>query len=105
VVNFIVDEDFANYQAIYDWMVGLCSPEGGEQFAAQKLKTTQFPIEGLYTDATILTLNHKFKASKKFNFHHLLPTDLSEVSFNIQSEDAVWSTAAVTFNYSTFELE
>lgn len=95
-MTFKVDEDMENWLEIFDWMTGLGFPESFEQRAS---------LKGLSSDASLVILTNKKNSNLIFNFQNLFPTQLSEVDFNVQTEDVEYPEATVTFVYTQFKLD
>ena len=89
-VNFILDERFANYLYIHDWMV-------------QNATHERPPV--LQQDATL----HILTANKTPNlivfFHGMFPQMLSSVDFESAVTDANVILVSATFRYQSFTIE
>jgi len=76
-IGIIVDEELRNYEAIYDWMVGLGFPEGFAQF--NELETSP---DGLDSDATLHILTNSGNPIVSMNFQNIHPVLLSSLDFD-----------------------
>jgi len=114
-LTFKVDEDFTNWMELKDWMVGLGSPEGSEQFRKYvedpKLEVDR-PVyqrpsaskisDAYMSDATLVILNSNMNPNFEITFKDLFPTSLSELNFDTTLADVEYITATATFRYISY---
>ena len=101
VVNFIVQEDLANWREIHAWMMGL-----GKPYSTAQHKTLVDSGESYYSDASLMIMTNKSNPVIKVKFYDCWPTALSPLSWDAGAGDATEPiTADVTFNYSYYEFE
>ena len=114
-LTFKVDEDFANWMELKNWMVGLGSPEGSEQFrnymgdskvqmdgpVYQKPSTSKIS-DAYMSDATLVILNSNMNPNFEITFKDIFPTSLSELNFDTTLADVEYITATATFRYISY---
>jgi hypothetical protein len=99
-LTFIVDENMANYREIFDWIVGMGTPDTLDQY--RKLKESK---EGLVSDVTVLILNSNKNPNIKITFINAFPIGLTPVSFDVSQQDVIYAEASVTMRYDAFTIE
>lgn len=100
-VEFKVDEDFANYFEISNWMRGLGFPENFGQYAELLNK----PLgESIDSDISLMILSSVKKPNIEIIFHHCIPTSLSDLVFSTTPADVDYLEALVTFSYVWYEV-
>jgi len=113
VIRFLVQEDMANYKELYDWMVGLGSPENHKQFSdyvdGQRFR---FPNQnsktkdlGQFSDATLFVLDSNNNPNVKFTFKDVFPISLEGLDFDISSGDQNYFVGVAAFRYRLFNIE
>lgn len=85
--TFLVDEDLANYQEIYNWLYNQVDT-----------------ITDSHKDVTLSIMSSANNVIKQIKFVDARPTNLSSLPFDITTGDIEYVTAAVTFEYSYFEI-
>ena len=115
-LQFIVQEDLANWKEIYDWMTGIGFPKDNKQFENAinqgnednpKPNTTKGNVANpsvLTTDGTLTILTNKNNPVLQVNFRNMYPTSLSGLQYDTKDEGATQLTASVTFNYDIYEI-
>lgn len=107
-VSFLVDEQFANYKAIYGWMVGLSYPEGHQLYTEflNSVKNDQSYSELAkgYSDATLTILDSSNNPVQAITFVDAFPTSLSTLPFSAQNTDVNYLRATATFSYSYYKM-
>lgn len=107
-INFLVDEQFANYKAIYAWMVGLSYPEGHQLYtnflASAKNANAYSELAKGYSDATLSILDSSNNPMQQITFVDAFPTSLSSLSFSSQNSDVQYLRATATLSYSYYIL-
>ena len=123
-IQFIVDEEYQNYQELWDWITGIGFPKTHAQYEGAlassnrptvkhsaaiqekdpRYKTTaaEFP---LYSDATMIVYNSKNKAKVDVKFKDMFPTSLSGIDFMQDATDTEYIKADATFRYLYYEFE
>lgn len=107
-VSFLVDEQFANYKAIYAWMVGLTYPETHDMYkaflASEKNANAYSELAKGYCDASLTILDSSNNPVQRITFVDTFPTSLSSLPFTSQSNDVQFLRATVTFDYTYYTL-
>lgn len=107
-VSFLVDEQFANYKAIYAWMIGLTYPESHaiytEFLASAKNSNLYSELSKGYSDATLSILDSSNNPVQRITFVDAFPTSLSSLPFTSQSNDVQYLRATATFEYTYYKL-
>lgn len=107
-VSFLVDEEFANYKAIYAWMIGLTYPETHaiytEFLASTKNSNSYSELSKGYSDASLTILDSSNNPVQRIIFVDAYPTSLSSLPFTSQSNDVQFLKATATFEYTFYKL-
>ncbi len=107
-ISFLVDEEFANYKAIYAWMVGLTYPENHNMYtaflASEKNAKSYSELSKGYSDASLTILDSSNNPVQRIIFVDAFPTSLSSLPFTSQSSDVQYLRANVTFDYTYYTL-
>ena len=101
-ITFKVDEDLRNYQEIQDWMIGVGFPIGFDQ---RKFLETSRPLDGKFSDGTLIIQTSKKNKNVEFEFKDLIPYDLSDLEFNTTDTDVNYVEATVTFRYLYYTIK
>ena len=108
-IGFVVDENMENWKEIYEWMIGLTSPENYEQYKNLKDSslTTGFGgrRDSIYSDATLVILNSNMRATHQILFKELFPLNLSSINFSTIVGDIDYITADVSFAFTNYSCE
>lgn len=114
VVQFIVDEDMANYIEIFDWMMALGYRENYQKYtrlAGDRLERFPFIQKSgsLSTpptsDAKLLILNSSNIPNIAITYRDVFPIALEPMEFDVTIENLNYLTAVGTFKYRSFEIE
>lgn len=107
-INFLVDEQFANYKAIYAWMIGLSYPEGHQLYtqflSSAKNSNSYSELAKGYSDATLSILDSSNNPIQQITFVDAFPTSLSSLPFSSQNSDVQYLRATATLSYSYYIL-
>jgi hypothetical protein len=87
--SFLVDEDLINYKELYDWLYN----QVDDNESSSNVR-----------DITLNILSSANNVTKQIRFINAYPTSLSSIPFDITMTDVEYLTAAVSFNYSYFEI-
>lgn len=123
-VSFLIDEEYRNYQEVFNWLKGLAFPENHTQFQslladgsdrmpgsvsrgvqteAGKTKPAT-PDAGIYSDATLTILSSKNNPQLELRFRDVYPKSLGSVSLTTQDTEVAYLVADVTFGYKYYEF-
>lgn len=89
-VNFLVSEDFMNYEELYKWMLQITMTE---PVVPEMMKNIVLHI-------TNSSRNHKMMV----RFHKAYPTMVGSIPFDSSSNDATPILCSATFRYQYFEI-
>ena len=110
-INFMVDEEMANYSAIHDWLIGLGFPKDHQQYtdfinAQDDGRAPYAKNENLLTfsDGTLAILGSNNTPVKSFTFVDLHPISLSSLQFTANATDVNYLIGMATFRYTYFEI-
>jgi len=107
IVQFLVDEQMTNYQAIYNWIVGLGFPNDHKQYAAFIKSDTRNIVEELpknYSDATLQILGSNNQAVKTVQFVDLFPIAIDSLVFQGTNTDVNYLVGNATFRYGYYKF-
>lgn len=93
--DFIVLEDFSNWQELYNWIVGITAPRYGKEFVNK-------PHE--YMDGTLTVYSSHNNPILEFNYKNLVITSISSITFNTNETDAQPLTCTATFDYQDYSV-
>jgi len=110
-INFIVDENLANYKAIYNWIIGLGFPENYLQY--QSLASSTLPVqtnthfgtqEGNFSDGVLEILGSNNIAVQAIKFKDLHPVSVSGLNFRANVDDIQYLTGTASFKYTYYDF-
>ena len=111
-IQFMIQEDLANYNELYQWIIGLGFPSSREQFLKYGItQAYRFPDQnystdlGEYSDASLIILGSDNNPIGSINFHDCFPVSLSGLEFNTTGTDMQYFQAQAEFRYRQFDLE
>ena len=99
--QFVLDEEFEGYLAVYEWMKGLGFPESFDQY--KDLKNSDTSRENLITDAALIVHNASGNAKMQFEFKNIFPIFLGDVDFDVTITNAEPILVPVVFAYDYFK--
>jgi hypothetical protein len=106
ILNFIVQENLANYIEIYNWLFSIGHPEDLSSYRRVAKENPSRSIRSnIYSDATLMILTNKYNPVVKVNFIDVYPTALSPLTYDSSITDVTPITTDATFNYSYYKLE
>jgi hypothetical protein len=105
-IDFLVDENMANYLSISDWIVAMGFPENYQQYISWQNKDSLglSELAKNYSDATLQILDSSNSVIQTVTFVDIIPTSLGNMSFLTTSTDVNYITCNVTFDYSYFHF-
>ena len=92
-VKFIVDENLANYEEIYNW---LTQQQFNTSYVPDSTKTAL-----LMSDGTLTTLNNASVANRSFFFRDMFPTFLSGFQLSTSGSEQIECSVSFKFGYFT----
>ena len=109
-VTFIVDEKFANYRAIYNWMTGIGFPQNNEQFSEllrkkQPILANPRAVESATrSQIDLLMLDSMNNPIITYSFHDAFPVSLAGLPFDITITDTKYFTVMAGFKFSYYTV-
>lgn len=104
-VNFKLDEAWASYIEIFDWMISIGHPQSTEQYRKAVEAARVDASKKIKQDITLFTLSSSKNTMLAINFVDCLPTGLSRIPLSIQQPDVTTATCMATFEYTYFTIE
>lgn len=105
-VTFLITEDFSNYKAVFDWMIGLGFPERSQQYTSWINKQKGYgDLAKGYSDGFLQVLSPLNNISKTLRFYDMYPTRLEQIQLSTKFSDVVYLAGTVTFAYNYFLIE
>ena len=93
-ITFLVGENLTDYLEVYNWMIGLGTPDGFNQ-----------PYDRKFSDASVFILNSSYKPIFNVRFTQLFPLSISPIEFSSTLTDVQYITAQATFNFDRFYFD
>jgi hypothetical protein len=103
-IEFKVDEDFANYLELRDWLIGLGFPENFQQYT-DLITKPKFIGEGERSDISLMILSSVKQPNIEVIFHDAIITSLSDLVFSTTPSDIDYLEAMATFAYIHYTVE
>lgn len=104
--EFKIDEEFENYQAIFDWMVGITGSIDITKYKELVSNSPEIKLRNdshnIFTDATLVSLSNSMNKETEFLIRNMFPVSLSAPQFNFESAEP--NTATVTFQCDYYEI-
>ena len=109
-IRFRVDEDMKNYLEIYNWLLGLGTPEDSSQYATLNTASNARPtagdaMKGVFSDGSIVIMTSSQNPNLRISFVDLYPINLSPLQFDVTGSDVAYLEADCTLNYRQFTVE
>lgn len=112
IVNFMVDENMANYKAIYNWITGLGFPQDYEQYQAlvdSGNNTVQPNVrfgtaQNNYSDGALEILGSNNIKVQVIQFKDLYPISISSLNFQANVDDVQYLIGTASFKYTYFNF-
>lgn len=106
-VNFLVDEQMANYKGIWNWMIGLGFPESYQQYIDfQATNTTPMLSESAknYSGGFLQVLGANNSVVQTIEFIDLVPISLNGLTFQSTNQDVQYIVGQATFKYDIYKF-
>jgi hypothetical protein len=105
-IQFLIDENMANYVAVHNWLVGLGFPQSHDQYKNFiSTRTSSLDNNELlagYSDGTLQILNSSNNPSRSIFFVDMFPTSLSQIQLQSTVTDTTYLAANATFGYTYY---
>lgn len=108
IIQFLINEDMSNYKELYDWLVSIGVPSGGDQYGSLTYRASPYSPEkynNVFSDASLLILDSNNIPKVKLNFQDLWPTAVEGLNFDITSSGMEYFVGTATFRYKVFTIE
>jgi len=106
VLNFIVQENLANYIELYNWLFAIGHPMDLGQYRTKVRENPSLSEkQNKYSDAQLIILSTKFNPIVKVTFIDTWPLSLSPLTYDSSISDVTPITTDVTLNYSYYKIE
>lgn len=105
VINFIVQENLANYIEIFNWMVGLGHPESLNQYRSWVTQGNKTAKQNIYSDGILTILSNKQNPLIRVKFIDCFPTALSPLTYDSSITDVTPITTDLTLSYTYYTIE
>jgi len=102
-ITFKVDEDFANYLEIHNWIRALTSPENYSGYA-NLVANKEYTGSGKHSDISLIVLNAIKNPNFEVVFRNAYPSSISGVEFDTTMEDVQYLTATASFKYMLYDI-
>lgn len=103
-MTFKVDEDFTNYNEIYDWMSHLGLAEGFPDYANNIDKETNATGRGPVCDCSLIILNSSKKPNIEVRMRDVFPTELGSIEFAVDAGDVRFASCRAEFTLRDFTV-
>jgi len=105
-VQFLVDEQMANYTSIYNWIVALGFPESYQQYIDfnENDNTNYGELAKNYSDATLQILTGNNNVVKTVRFIDMFPIGLDSLQFSGTNNDVQYLIGNATFRYALYKF-
>jgi hypothetical protein len=106
-VQFLVDENMANYKAIWNWIVALGFPQSYEQyitFVGSDQSGVLNELATNYSDATLEILGGNNISVATAQFVDIFPVALDSMLFQSTNQDVPYLVGNATFRYSYYKF-
>ena len=105
-VQFMIDENMANYRAIFNWMVGLGFPESYDQYSNfRNQNSSAVPeMKKNFSDGFLQILGNNNQVVQTVQFLDMFPTNLQSLVFQSTSQDVNYLIGNVSFRYDIYKF-
>lgn len=103
-VRYKVDEDFQNYQELYNWLIALGKPENFDQYRDLQ-NNPIYTGDTIYSDISIIANRSTDMGHYEISFTDAYPIAVADIKFNTDLEDVMFITSSATFRYTNFTLK
>ena len=106
VLNFIVQENLANWIEIYNWLFAIGKPVDITQYRNKVRENPSLSEkQNIYSDMQLFILSTKSNPLVKVTFVDVWPAALSPLTYDSSISDVSPLTSDVTLNFSYYKLE
>lgn len=111
LLRFLIQEDMGNYRELYDWLIGIGSPENSEQYTnfaeRHAFRTPGISAQKtqLVSDSLLMVLDSNNNPVIRIKFEDCYPTSLSGVDFDISTGNTDYFQGLATFRFRQYTIE
>lgn len=102
-IKYKVDEDFQNYQELYNWLIALGKPENFQQYKDLQ-DNPIYTGDTIYSDLSILAYRSSHIPHFEITFTDAYPISVGDIKFNTDEDDVHFITSSATFKYTNFTM-
>ena len=106
-VQFMIDENMANYRAIFNWMIGLGFPENYAQYENFRNQNSFQDLSDMkknFSDGFLQILGNNNQVVQTVQFFDMFPTNLQSLVFQSTSQDVNYLIGNVSFRYDIYKF-
>jgi hypothetical protein len=106
-VQFLIDQNMNNYQAIFNWIIALGFPQSYEQyvkFVGEDQSGLLNELAKNYSDATLAILGPNNLPVQTVQFVDVFPISLDSIMFQSTNQDVPYIVGNATFRYSYYKF-
>jgi hypothetical protein len=103
VISYKVDEDLQNYLEIYNWLVGLGTPESLQQYADLEAQPSMLG-GGIKSDLDLVILSSSKNPNYSITYVDAFPISIDGLSFDTTRTDVDYISTTVTFKYTSYKI-
>ena len=116
IIRFLIQEDMTNYKELYNWLIGLGSPEKSEQYTnfvdKQKYRTPlgsgsvkdKSAGAAQVSDASLFVLDSNDNPNIEIKFKDMFPVSLSGLDFDLSGGDSPYFVGLASFKYRIYTI-
>ena len=106
-IQFMVDENMANYKSVVNWLEGLGFPEDHKQYAdyIEEDKVSISELAKNYSDGTLQILGSNNVPVQSLKFKDMFPTSIEGLQFNSADSDVTYLVGNASFRYTSYKFE
>jgi hypothetical protein len=114
MIRFIIQENMANYNELYEWLIGLGFPESHKQYTdfsnSQSYRFPNIRVDkqqalGNFSDASLFILDSNNNPQTKIVFQDAFPTSLCGLEFVLSSGNTDYFQGVASFRYRQYKIE
>ena len=105
-ITFMIDEQMANYVAVYNWIVGMSKPISSDQYTSflAKDNLNRMDLYKEVSDGVLQILNNSGSSIRQIMFKDLWPTSLSSLQMQSTVDDTIYLVGNATFKYTLYDI-
>tara|TARA_Y100000817_G_scaffold314787_1_gene315139 strand:- start:3957 stop:4550 length:594 start_codon:yes stop_codon:yes gene_type:complete len=116
IIRFLIQEDMTNYKELYNWLIGLGSPERSSQYTdfidkqqyrtplGSGSKSDKSAGTAQVSDASLFVLDSNDNPNVEIKFKDMFPTSLSGLDFDLSGGDSPYFVGLASFKYRIYTI-